>query len=157
MSEKTMRKSLVKKLRILDAHAIENPMRAGVPDINYADGWIECKWLRAWPKRRGTVVKLDHPLLKSQKVWIRRRIRHGGKVWVMLQCGREWFLFKGSTALDSLGNSTRLELHSHAFYVWKIGLDADKLITILETNRPDRVWTEGEKREAAWDAMGRSI
>lgn len=156
MAESDMRKNLCNKLKKLDAVAVENPARPGTPDINFVGGWIECKWLRAWPKRTGTVVKLNHPLLSSQKVWIRRRQRRNGKPWVMLQCGREWLLFRGDIACDRLGTATRAELYSHARAHWKTGLDADELIAILETSRPDRVRTDVECREARWRADGGS-
>ena len=157
MAESNMRKNLCNQLKKLDAIAVENPCGPGTPDVNFIGGWCECKWLRAWPKRPGTLVKLDHPLLKSQKVWIRRRIRRGEQAWVMLQWKWEWLLFKGDVACNTLGTSTRAELYAYAYHVWYTGLDADKLIAILETNRPDRVWTKQEKIEAAWDRMGGSI
>ncbi len=138
MAESDMRKNLCDRLKKLDAIAVENPARPGTPDVNFIGGWIELKWLRHWPKRVGTPVKLDHPLLSGQKVWIRRRNRRGGRAWVMLQCGREWLLFKGDAACDFLGTSTRQELYRHVYHVWRTGLDADELIAILETNRPDR-------------------
>jgi len=134
MSESNMRTKLVQVLSELDACAVENPAGPGTPDINFIGGWIECKWLRAWPKRPGTVVKLDHPLLPSQKVWINRRIRRGGKAWVMLQCGREWLLFKGDYAVKYLGKSTRRELYQWAHVHWEKGLSIDELIAIIETS-----------------------
>ncbi len=156
MSESNMRKNLCRKLAKLDAQAVENRVGPGTPDVEYIGGHIECKWLRAWPKRPSTVVKLDHPLLKSQKVWIRRRIRRGGTAFVMLQCRHEWLLFRGFLACDWLGKLTRSELAYRAYRYWERGLDADELIAILETMRPDRVWTDGEKREARWKADGGS-
>ena len=156
MAESGMRENLCRRLKKLDAVAVENPARPGTPDVNFIGGWIECKWLRAWPKRVGTPVKLDHPLLAGQKVWIRRRNRRGGKAWVMLQCGREWLLFRGGVACDFLGTSTRQELYRHVYHVWRSGLDADELIAVLETNRPDRVRTKQEDIEAAWDQLGGS-
>ena len=156
MAESDMRKNLCNQLKKLDAFAVENPARPGTPDINFIGGWIECKWLRKWPTRIGTPVKLDHPLLTGQKVWIRRRNRRNGRAWVMLQCGREWLLFKGDVACDSLGTSTRAELYRHAYAHWTAGLDADELIAILETCRPNKVLTDDEKREARWNASGGS-
>jgi len=156
MSEANMRQNLCDRLKKLDAIAVENPARPGTPDINFIGGWIECKWLRAWPKRVGTVVKLDHPLSKGQKIWINRRNRRGGKAWVMLQCGREWLLFNGGLACLYLGMRTRAELYSQARAVWKNGLDTEELTAILETCRPDRTHTDYEAREARWKAMGGS-
>lgn len=156
MSESNMRKNLCNQLKKLDAQAVENRVGPGTPDISFIGGWCETKWLRQWPKRPGTVVKLDHPLLKSQKVWIRRRIRRGGKAWVMLQCKREWLLFKGEVACDFLGKLTRTELRKRAYVHWVTGLDANELIAILETTRPERKMTDGELREARWRAAGGS-
>jgi len=131
MSESGMRKNLVQRLKKLDACAVENPAGPGTPDVNFIGGFIELKWLRAWPKREGTVVTLDHPLLQSQKVWIKRRIRRGGAVWVLLQCGREWLLFWGDVAVQYLGTETRAELYYHARAVWRKGLDVGELIAII--------------------------
>lgn len=156
MAEHDMRTNLCNRLKKLDAIAVENPARPGTPDINYIGGWIECKWLRAWPKRVGTVVKLDHPITSNQKVWIKRRNRRDGRAWVMLQCGREWLLFKGDVACEYLGMLTRAELYSRAYAVWKNGLCTDELIAILETCRPDRILTDDETKEARWKAMGGS-
>lgn len=156
MSESGMRKNLVDRLKPLDATAVENMVGPGTPDVNFIGGWIECKWLRAWPKRPSTPVKLTHPLLPTQKVWIRRRNRRGGRAWVMLQCGREWLLFRGDVACDFLGTSTRGELYRHAFRAWENGLKTDELIDIIETTRPDRRQTDYEQREARWKALGGS-
>jgi len=156
MAESDMRTHLCDQLKKLDAVAVENPARPGTPDVNYIGGWIECKWLRAWPKRPGTVVRLDHPLLTSQKVWIRRRLRRGGKAWVMLQCGRGWMLFRGDAACDFLGTSTRAELGRHCYAHWPNGLDADELIAILVAQRPVRQLNKEEMSEARWKALGGS-
>lgn len=156
MAESNMRKNLCNQLKKLDAQAVENRVGPGTPDINYIGGHIECKWLRAWPKRHGTVVKLQHPLLPSQKVWIRRRNRRGGKAWVMLQCKWEWLLFKGDVACDFLGKLTQGELVNRAYHYWERGLDADELIAIFETTRPERKRTDYELREARWKALGGS-
>ncbi len=131
MAEKDMRKALVKALKPLDAIAVENSVGPGTPDVECIEGWIECKWLRAWPKRPTTPVRLDHELLQDQKVWLRRRIRRGGDAWVMLQCRREWLLFRGNVAADYLGNSTREELYDHAEHIWTTGLDATEIVEAL--------------------------
>jgi len=109
-----MRQRLIRSLRSLHAVSVENKVGPGTPDINYVEGWIECKWLRSWPKRPETPVRLDHELTAEQRVWLRKREAHGGVAWVILQCGREWLIFKGSIAADVLGTSTRQELCDHA-------------------------------------------
>jgi len=127
-----MRQQLVKALRPLDAVSVENGVGPGIPDINYAEGWIECKWLRNWPKRPDTIVRLSHPLMPNQKAWIARRVAHGGAVWVMLQCRREWLLFKGPVAIMSLGHFSHRDLCSMAYHYWPNGLNVDELISTLK-------------------------
>lgn len=156
MAESNMRKNLCNQLKKLDAQAMENRAGPGTPDVSYIGGWIECKWLRAWPKRPTTPVTLDHPLLKSQKVWIKRHVRRGGTVFVLLQCGREWLLFDGMTAREFLGTSTRDELYKHAIRVWKTGLHAEDLMSFLVEMRPIRQLNDAERREARWKALGGS-
>ncbi len=155
MAEKDMRKLLCCKLRKLDAIAVESSARPGTPDINFIGGWIECKWLRQWPKRAKTPVTLDHPLLTGQKVWIRRRNRRGGNAWVMLQCHREWLLFKGLAACNILGTSTREELYDYAYHIWSTGLNVEELIAFIGV-KGARLRNDVEEREAKWRALGGS-
>lgn len=131
MAEAAMRQRIVKELKILHAISVENPINPGTPDINYADGFIECKWLRHWPKREGTIVKLLCDLSKEQRLWINLREKAGGIVWVMLQCRREWLLFHGETAAKHIGKATRAELYELAYQVWTDGLNRDELVRIL--------------------------
>lgn len=132
MAESGARSDLIRLLRPLDAIAVENTVGVGTPDVQYIGGWIEMKWLRAWPKRPETPVRLDHPLLPSQKVWIKRRVRAGGTVWVMLRSRREWLLFDGMVAREHLGAATRAELSQLARRHWTNGLIAEELIGILK-------------------------
>lgn len=112
-----MRLKLVQALRPLHAVPIENRVGIGTPDINYINGWIECKWLRSWPKRSGTAVKLDHPLMAEQRLWLRKRQLCGGITWVVIQCRTEWLILKGDIAADRVGQATRQELEKLAFRV----------------------------------------
>lgn len=130
-----MRQRLVGMLRPLDAVSIENSVGPGTPDINYIGGWIECKWLRSWPKRAETLVRLDHELMPSQKVWLQRRCSRGGVVWVMLQCRREWLLLESLTAVQLLGKATRKELCAAAYHHWNDGLNANELIELLNDSK----------------------
>jgi len=126
-----MRQKVVGALRSLDAISVENPVGPGTPDVNFIEGWVELKWLRAWPKRPETPVTLDHPLTPEQRAWHKRRSKRGGNTWVMLQCGREWLLFKGIVAAEHLGTATRSELYHHATIWWRNGLDTNGLIEAL--------------------------
>lgn len=133
MSEKTQRRRVVKALRPLDAISVENPVYPGTPDVNYIEGWIELKWLRAWPKRDGE-VRVDH-FTPGQREWIRRRWKRGGAVWVLLQVGREWILLDGDTAARHLGYVDRDTLHRLATASWKNGLKDGELRECLRSYR----------------------
>ena len=117
-SESRLRGNLVKALQQLDAVAVENPCSPGTPDINCTLGWIEVKKTKAWPKRSSTPVRLDHPLLPSQRVWIRRRLMRGGHVWVFVQIGRDYLLFSGGYAILGFGEATRHDLLRNSLAHW---------------------------------------
>jgi hypothetical protein len=82
---------------------IESETSPGFPDVNYCigevEGNIELKCSR-YPKARYPFKKGG--LRKSQKVWIRQRIRAGGKVFILAQVGKERFLINGQRNLNSM-------------------------------------------------------
>lgn len=83
---------------------IENLVEPGTPDVNYRDGWIELKYIPAWPKRAETMVKIDH-YTPQQRAWAIRRGHVGGKVSLLLVVGDEWLLFSGKDAAYWLGET----------------------------------------------------
>jgi len=134
MSERAMRSRVVKWLKPWDAVAVENPAHPGTPDVNYADGWIELKKIASWPKRETTTVQLPH-FTPQQRIWLSRRARAGGTVWVLLQVGQEWLLFDGVVAAKVLGDSTQAELVSASLHVWAGGAEAERgLKCLLQKN-----------------------
>ncbi len=78
-----------------------------------AEGWIELKWLRAWPKRESTRLEIRH-YTKQQRLWHKKRWHVGGTVWLLLQVGKDWLLFDGDTAATVVGRATRDELFKAA-------------------------------------------
>jgi len=116
-----MRQKLIVFLRDLDAVSVENPAFPGTPDINFIEGWLECKWLREWPKKDNSIVHLEH-FTPQQKVWIYRRWRKKGNVYLVLQCRKEWFVFDGETAFTHVGMVTKEELIKLAVYYSNSGL-----------------------------------
>lgn len=129
-----MRQNLVKALKPLDAVPIENHMRAGTPDVNYIGGWIECKWMKTWPRGAATnPVKFTHPLTKNQGLWLRRRWLAGGTTLVCAQVAREWFFFSGETIKDYFNKMTRPEMIERAIFYMPNGLDKGKLVAWLQT------------------------
>lgn len=134
MSESGMRQNLVKALRPLDAMPIENKLRAGTPDVNFIGGWIECKWMKFWPKSADTnPVRFAHPLTKEQGIWLARRWARGGTTLVCAQVAREWFFFSGETAKDTFGKMTRPEMREEALLHLPNGLQAERLIQWLRS------------------------
>jgi len=134
MSEATMRSNLVKALEKLDAVPIEMRMRAGTPDVNYIGGWIECKYLKFWPKNADTSpVIFGHELTKEQGLWGRRRCLRGGSSWVVAQVSRDWFWFSTIVARENFNKMTRPDMHSLCAFHQK-NLKSEELVEWLINN-----------------------
>jgi hypothetical protein len=133
MAESDQRSTVVKALKKLDAVAVENPAYPGTPDVNYVEGWIELKWLRAWPARQDTVVTLKH-YTNQQKIFAVRRRRAGGNCWLLLQVRNQWLLFDGAVAAIKLNKSTAKELHDAAHTVWPDGLNKEELLCCVSND-----------------------
>jgi hypothetical protein len=131
MSETGMRSRVVRALRSLDAIGVENPVYPGTPDVNYVEGWLELKWLRAWPVNPNTVVTIEH-YTQQQRIWIYRRWCKGGRVHLLLQVQKEWLLFNGRVAYEHLGRVSQHALYQYAEQVWKDGLQDSQLVKYLE-------------------------
>jgi len=106
--EQQQRQLLVKALTKagLDATSVENPAYPGTPDIQFIDGWIECKWVEDWPKKEDTTVRIPH-FTQQQRVWLLRRhlacakqkTSHGyGWLVLYVASTKEWLLFDGEAA-----------------------------------------------------------
>lgn len=129
-----MRQAVTRALRPLNAIAVENPVLPGTPDVNYVEGWIELKWIRAWPKGVDTVVRIPHYTVQ-QRIWHIKRRRAGGQAWWMLRCRSEWLLMDGALAAIHVNNATKAELIALSGRHWKTGLDAEDLIQYLSTRQ----------------------
>jgi len=132
MSEQALARRVMKILRPLDAQRIENSCGRGVPDVNYIGGWLELKQQNKWPKRPTTKVRLDHDLTKEQRIWIRRREKKGGTVFVLLQIDRDYLLLSGGVAATIIGDSTEAELRAAALRVWDAPTMNSELLECLE-------------------------
>ena len=73
---------------------IESSAGNGVPDVSFGlpgiNGWIEFKYIKEWPKRPTTKVKL--PLRPEQKHWIKVRGELSGNVWIFIKIEEVFFL-----------------------------------------------------------------
>lgn len=92
MSESDLRSTFHHLTRALDPHPIENLLDKGTPDEWILTGAVELKWLREWPARAKTPVRLPH-FTQEQKLWLSQRWAAGGGAWMLLQCKREWLIF----------------------------------------------------------------
>lgn len=112
-----MRARVIKALRSLDAIAVENSARPGTPDVNFSEGWVELKDMERWPKSMFTPLRVRH-FTPQQRIWLARRYKKGGNVWLLLRVQNDWLLFDGQTAATHLGLRTRAELTALAHRVW---------------------------------------
>lgn len=102
----------------MDPIRVENDLGTGTPDVNYVFGWVELKYLRNWPKRSTTKVRLDH-YTPQQRAWAIKRSAFQGKVYFLLRvCESEWILYEGSRAAMLVGTLTRDELVKKADAYW---------------------------------------
>lgn len=121
MSESDMRGKVLRILKPLHGIAVENPVLPGTPDVNYIDGWIELKWLRNWPKKPETPVAIKH-YSQQQKLFIRKRHVLGGRVFLLIQCKKEWVLLQHPVTMR-VGAVTKQELIDYSYKYWKNGLN----------------------------------
>lgn len=133
MAEGESRRFLLKALRPLHGVHVENVMQPGMCDINYVEGWIELKWLAAWPKRAETVVRVSE-FTAQQRVFLIKRVLASGQARVLLRVGNEWTLLPGLWAALHLGrDATKSALLAAAERYWPRGLAGKELVAYLRT------------------------
>lgn len=118
--EQMMWQQLRPSLAGLDPVRIESLVTLGNPDVNITTGWIELKFLNAWPKRETTKVRIDH-FTPEQRAWAIRRTKAGGKVWLLLRVGfadAEWLLLNGAVAAVCIGELHRAGIYGVAQARW---------------------------------------
>lgn len=135
MNEATLRNYIRPRLAakgVLTTHH-EDALNSGIPDLSYsgngAHGWIELKWLEAWPKRAATIVRIPH-YTKEQKHFLLSRGRAGGRCWLLLRVGREHLLFDHESAQAFGTIDVGYILHSAKEY-WPGKIDFEHLTRVL--------------------------
>jgi hypothetical protein len=103
---------------------VENAVSAGTPDVDYcvggAHGKIELKFSPRHPTRLETtpVLGRQEGLRRSQVIWITRRLRAGGRVFVMIGTPQETWLVNvrgwRPVDLENLDRLTVLQLRFEA-------------------------------------------
>jgi hypothetical protein len=133
MSEGSLWSTLRKNMAWQNAERHEDKFALGVADVSFAHagvhGWIELKFLPVWPKRAGTVVRVDH-FTAEQRQWLKAKGAAGGHVFVLLQVAREYLLFRWQD-IDVVGTTTRDELTAAAMVWWRPRLDYGELLKAL--------------------------
>lgn len=144
MSESTMRQRVVRALKRLHAVPVENPAWPGTPDVSYIGGWLELKWLRDWPIRKESVVKIEH-FTQQQRVWLMEHHRRGGTCHVLLQCHQEWFLLDPIWAAENLGRVTQDAIRNNFSCYWEFGLDDLELLIMLDKRKQKKKGKEKQR------------
>lgn len=123
---------------------VENSAGPGTPDVNYAwadphdphaphivyEGWIELKEIPSLPalsKRNTEPVKVKH-FRPAQRVWIERRARARGNVWILLRVVRpEWWFFFPGFMQRIVGREPIHQLVRGSAISWEGPFNADRL------------------------------
>jgi hypothetical protein len=112
---------------------IETTTVSGVPDIYYnlhgQTGWLENKFLRTWPKRAKTIVRLPH-YTPQQKARLREEGETGARAWLLLRAGDDHLLFDWRAA-QAVGHLTKAQLFKVARCVWEGPLTRAPLVWAL--------------------------
>jgi hypothetical protein len=100
----TMRMQMGKNKYWREATRHEDKLQEGIADVSYISskgfhGWIELKKIKEWPKRKSTIVKIDH-YTDDQRRFLKRKGEAGGLTWLFLQVNRDYLLFNWSAAQD---------------------------------------------------------
>lgn len=116
MRESDIRRRIVEALRPLDAQAVENPINPGTPDVEFIGGWVEIKYIREWPKRADTPLRIHH-FTAQQRLWISERRKRGGKVLIVVRVAKDLLLFE-STWCMALGTLTKAQMFEACSASW---------------------------------------
>jgi hypothetical protein len=136
MDEATFRPDVLAALKPLDAFHVENAFRAGTPDVNYVEGWLELKWLSSWPKLAPTPLRLPD-FTAQQRVFLHKRCQAGGQARVLLRVGKEWILLPGMWSAWHLGRvATKSAVLAAAELHFPRRLDAAALVAHLRNPPP---------------------
>jgi hypothetical protein len=104
-----------------DPQRVENSAGLGTPDVNHKHGWIELKYVEAWPVRPDTPLRVSH-YTAVQKTWHLRRCMAGGRCHVLIGVGSDSVLLDGRVAHDYLGELPKDKLIEVALAYWAGGI-----------------------------------
>jgi len=136
-SESNLWRYLKKKIgREWDATRHEDSIGSGVPDVSFGyrekNGWIELKYLKKFPARESTTIRIPH-LTKAQCNWLINRNVKGRNCWILIQIANEYFLFSAS-AIGYIWHHvlTANQFRKVATGHWIKSIDKDEFLRILD-------------------------
>lgn len=116
------------------ATRIESSSGNGVPDVSFGipgtNGWMELKYIKEWPVRDTTKVKL--PLRPEQKHWIKVRGCLSGNVWVLIRIENNFFLLDWGQAVEACDGWRFKDYVENSTANWVNRVDFDELAAYLE-------------------------
>ena len=115
------------------ATRIESSAGNGVPDVTFTvpgkHGWMELKYIKEWPKRITTKVKL--PLRPEQRLWINTRGQVANNIWVLCRIENSFYLLNHRTADEACEGYNRVEWDKLCDMYWGDRIDFKQLYRIL--------------------------
>lgn len=116
---------------------IESSVGNGIPDVLFCIPqkflWIELKYVKEWPKRNTTKVKL--PLRPEQVIWINSRGNLSGLVFVLIKIENDFFLIKHNEINELYANgSTKdewINLFKNRQRYWSRRIDFSQLMEMF--------------------------
>lgn len=120
----------------------EDKYSKGIPDVSFgigrkADGWVELKYLPAWPSgSRPWDFSFDH-FTAEQRNWLEMRLRHGtGRVFMLCGFGPQGAaIWNWARLRDKLGLVAFDEILRASNAQWQHGIDYEELTNVLANNR----------------------
>lgn len=128
LTEEKFRSKIVRRLAAIHAFPVENSAYVGAPDVATVLGWIELKIAKKGRDVNG-IVAIN--LRNTQRTWLRRWGRLGGRAWVMTKMSELVLLHSGTWAAEHLGRRNEPDLIYHAISAWCGIPDGTDLINSL--------------------------
>lgn len=133
-TEADVRKLITPVLADLHGHRVESSTMPGIPDLNYAQGWLELKVFRPYPAGSDEFALCREPLKPQQRAWLLARSMAGGRAYVLVAAcyDDEWLLLDGAWAARCLERVTIDAVRRHALRIWRGSLDLKTLKELLK-------------------------
>lgn len=109
----------------------------GIPDVDFCidgiEGKVELKYREGAPARARTACYASHPNLReAQEAWIKRRLRNGGRVFILAQIGDYLYLLHGAEA-PQFNALTLAEFERRALWQGGPRIDTDEWADLIKT------------------------